>query len=133
MANSADPIAGVAQVLSVFIGAATAAVVAPHLVVFIAGAAGGVFGLMSWRQCTVFEGLAYVAGMGLLAWLLAGSLADAASALWPWLSDRRGLAPVALGVGWVGHRWPDVGRWVGRLFKRWAEAAIRGHSSGKTK
>lgn len=132
MANSADPIAGVAQVLSVFVGAATAAVVAPHLVVFIAGAAGGVFGLMSWRQCTVFEGLGYVTGMGLLAWLLAGSLADAASALWPWLSDRRGLAPVALGVGWVGHRWPDVGRWVGRLFKRWAEAAIRGES-GKTK
>jgi len=132
MANSADPIAGVAQVLSVFIGAATAAVVAPHLVVFIAGAAGGVFGLMNWRQCTVFEGLGYVAGMGLLAWLLAGSLAEAASTVWPFLADRRGLAPVALGVGWVGHRWPDVGRWVGRLFKRWAEAAIRGES-GKTK
>jgi hypothetical protein len=131
MASSADPIAGVAQVLSVFIGAATAAVVAPHLVVFIAGAAGGVFGLMSWRQCTVFEGLGYVAGMGLLAWLLAGSLAEAAGALWPFIGDRRGLAPVALAVGWVGHRWPDVGRWLGRLFKRWAEAAIS--NSGKTK
>jgi hypothetical protein len=131
MANSADPIAGVAQVLSVFVGAATATVVAPHLVVFIAGAAGGVFGLMSWRQCTVFEGLGYVAGMGLLAWLLAGSLAEAAGALWPFIGDRRGLAPVALAVGWVGHRWPDVGRWLGRLFKRWAEAAIS--NSGKTK
>ena len=131
MANSADPIAGVAQVLSVFVGAATATVVAPHLVVFIAGAAGGVFGLMSWRQCSVFEGLGYVAGMGLLAWLLAGSIAEAASTLWPFLADHRSLAPVALGVGWVGHRWPDVGRWMGRLFKRWAEAAIS--NSGKTK
>lgn len=125
MANSADPIVGVAQVLSVFVGAATAAVIAPHAVVFIAGAAGGVFGLMSWRQCSVFEGIGYVVGMGLLAWLLAGSMAEAAAQLWPFLDDRRGLAPAALGIGWIGHRWPSVGAWLGRLLRRWAEAAIQ--------
>lgn len=130
MANSADPIAGVAQVLSVFVGAATAAVVAPHLVVFIAGCAGGVFGLMSWRQCTVREGLGYVAGMGLLAWLLAGFAAELVGMMWPLLADHRGLAPVALAIGWIGHRWPAVGRWLGLLARRWAEAAIK---DGKTK
>ncbi len=130
MANSADPIAGVAQVLSVFIGAATAAVIAPHLVVFIAGAAGGVFGLMSWRQCSVWEGLGYVTGMGMLAWLLAGGVAEAVAVLWPVLDDRRGLAPVALCIGWVGHRWPSVGQWMARLARRWAEAAVQ---NGKAK
>lgn len=130
MPNSADPIAGVAQVLSVFVGAATAAVIAPHLVVFIAGAAGGVFGLMSWRQCSVREGVGYVAGMGMLAWLLAGSLAEVAASMWPFLDDRRGLAPVALCIGWVGHRWPAVGQWLARLARRWAEATIQ---NGKSK
>lgn len=124
MANGADPIAGMAQVLSVFVGAATAAVIAPHAVVFIAGAAGGVFGLMSWRQCSAWEGMGYVGGMGLLAWLLTGSLAEAAGIVWPFLADHRGLAPIALAVGWVGHRWPSVGRWLGQLARRWAEAAI---------
>lgn len=130
MANGADPIAGVAQVLSVFVGAATAAALAPHLVVLIAGMAGGVFGLMSWRQCSAWEGAAYVASMGGVAWLMTGSAAELLGLLWPVIGDRRGLAPIALCIGWVGHRWPDVGRWAGRLAKRWAEAAIQ---DGKTK
>lgn len=130
MANSADPVVGVAKVLGVFVTAAAAEIIAPHLVVFIAGAAGGVFGLMSWRQCSAREGVGYVLGMGLLAWLLAGSMAEAAGVLWPFMGDHRGLAPVALGIGWVGHRWPAVGLWLGRLARRWAEAAIK---DGKTK
>lgn len=124
MANGADPIVGVAQVLSVFVGAATAAVIAPHAVVFIAGAAGGVFGLMSWRQCSAWEGLGYVIGMGCLAWLLTGSVAEGVALMVPAAGDTRHLAPIALAVGWVGHRWPAVGRWIGSLARRWAEAAI---------
>jgi hypothetical protein len=125
MANGADPIAGVAQILSVFVSAATAAILAPHLVVLIAGMTGGVFGLMSWRRCTTLEGLAYVMSMGGTAWLMTGSAAELVGLLWPVIGDRRGLAPIALGIGWVGHRWPDVGRWAARLAKRWAEAAIQ--------
>lgn len=130
MPNGADPIAGVAQVLSVFVGAATAAAIAPHAVVIIAGAAGSVFGLMSWRQCTTREGLGYVIGMCSLAWLMTGSIAEILGLIWPVIGDRRGLAPIALCIGWVGHRWPDLGRWLARLAKRWAEAAIE---SGKSK
>ncbi len=125
MSNGADPIAGIAQILSVFVGAATAAVIAPHAVVLIAGTAGGVFGLMSWRQCTAWEGFAYVAGMGTLAWLMTGSLAELVGLVWPVVGDRRSLAPIALYVGWVGHRWPSVGRWITRLGRRWLEAALQ--------
>lgn len=125
MSNDADPIVGVAQALSVFVGAATAAAIAPHAVVMIAGSTGAVFGLMGWRQCSVWEGLGYVFGMAGVAWLMTGSLAELAGAMWPMFGDRRGLAPIALGIGWIGHRWPDVGRWLARLAKRWAEAAIR--------
>lgn len=126
MSNSADPVVGIAQVLSVFIGASTAAAIAPHLVVLIAGLAGGVLGLMSWRQCSTGEGIRYVLGMGALAWLMAGTAAELAGMLWTHLDDKRLLTPAALSIGWIGHRWPSVGRWAGRLAKASAEAALRG-------
>jgi hypothetical protein len=126
MSNSADPVVGIAQVLSVFVGAGTAAAVAPHLVVLIAGLAGGVLGLMSWRQCSTREAVLYVLGMGALAWLMAGTAAELAGMLWARLDDKRLLTPAALSIGWVGHRWPAVGRWAGRLIKGSAEAALRG-------
>lgn len=132
MANSADPVVGLAQFLSVFVGATTAAAIAPHLVVVIAGMSGGVLGLMSYQRCTLVEGARYVLGMGALAWLLAGSAAEVAAATWA-LDDKRLLAPVALGIGWIGHRWPKVGFWLGRLLKASVEQALRTKGEGDTK
>lgn len=123
MANSVDPVVGIAQILSVFIPAATAAAIAPHLVVAIAGVAGGILGLMSWRQCTTWEGARYVIGMGALAWLMAGSAAEVLS-VWVVMDDKRLVTPAALMIGWVGHRWPAVGKWLGRLIKAAAESAL---------
>lgn len=124
MSGSADPIAGVAQVLSVFVGASLAAAIAPHLVVVIAGMAGGVLGLMSWRKCSPWEGVGYVVGMGALAWLLAGFGAELAVSVWTKLDDKRILSPVALSIGWIGHRWPSVGRWAGSLLKKTAVTVL---------
>lgn len=124
MASGADPVIGVAQFLSVFVGASVATALAPHLVVLISGAAGGVLGLMSYRQCSAWEGLRYVLAMALLSWLLADSAAEIAASWWSALDDKRILSPVALSIGWVGHRWPSVGRWAGRLVKTAIEAAI---------
>lgn len=125
MSGTVDPIAGLAQVLSVFVGAAVAAALAPHLVVLIAGMAGGVLGLMAWRKCTALEGMAYVLASGLGAWLFAGNLSELLTSLWPWLSDKRIISPVALGIGWVGHRWPQVGKWFAGMLRASAEAALK--------
>ncbi len=125
MASGADPIVGIEKVLGVFFGASLATALAPHLVVLIAGMAGGVLGLMSYRQATIGEGARYVLGMGILAWLLAGSLAELAAATWQALDDKRILTPVALGIGWIGHRWPTVGRWIARLARASVEAALK--------
>ena len=126
MAGTVDPVVGVAQALSVFISASAAAMIAPHLVVVIAGIAGGIMGLMSWRQCSVAEGIGYVMGMAALAWLMAGTAAEFAAVVWVSVDDKRIVTPAALGIGWVGHRWPAVGRWFGRLLKASAEAALGG-------
>lgn len=125
MSSGVDPVIGVAQVLAVFVGSATAAIIAPHLVVVIAGGAGGVLGLMSWRACSAWEGLRYVVGMGGLAWLFAGSAAEAAT-IYTHIEDKRLIAPVALTIGWIGHRWPAVGAWVGRMTRSAVETAMKG-------
>lgn len=125
MSGSVDPVVGIAQVLSVFVGAATAAVIAPHLVVLIAGMAGGVLGLMSWRRCAIWEGVVYITFAGLGAWLFAGSAADLISYFWPSLTDKRLIAPVAFLIGFTGHRWPQVLRWATRIARTSAEEAIK--------
>jgi hypothetical protein len=124
--TGADPVVGLAQVLSVFVGAATAVMIAPYLMVFVAGCAGGILGLMDWRKCTVLEGAAYVLGMGALAWMFAGTGAEYIAAHWVKIEDKHILAPVATGIGWVGHRWPKVGAWFGRMVRKTIEAAMSG-------
>lgn len=124
MQHGADPIVGAQQLLALFFGASTAAILAPHLVVVIAGMAGGVLGLMSYRRSTLSEALRYVIGMGALAWLLAGTGAELAAMTSHRLDDKRLLTPVALGIGWVGHRWPGVGRWMGRMLRTFVESSL---------
>lgn len=125
MNGGVDPVVGLAQVLAVFVGASTAAIIAPHLVVVIAGAAGGVLGLMSWRACTTFEGIRYVLGMCALAWLFAGSAAELIT-IYVHVEDKRLVTPAALLIGWVGHRWPGVAKWFGGLTKSFIETAMKG-------
>lgn len=105
MATGVDPVVGLGQLLTVFVGATAASMVAPHLVVLIAGMAGGVLGLMSYRKAGVWRGLGYVLGMGLMAWLLAGWLADLLIKQ-GLTDDKLAVTPVAIVIGWVGHRWP---------------------------
>lgn len=125
MPGPVDPEVGIAQVLSLFVGSALAATLAPHLVVLIAGLAGGVIGLMSWRKCSIGMGALYVLGMGGMAWLFAGSLSELLAVLWPVFSDRRFLAPLSLLIGAIGHRWPGVARWALGLGRTLIESAIK--------
>lgn len=129
MPSPVDPEVGIAQLLSLFVGSALAASLAPHLVVVIAGLAGGVIGLMSWRKCSIGMGAVYVAGMGLVAWFFTGSLAELLALAWPAVSDRRFLAPIALCIGAIGHRWPGVGRWALGLGRTLIESAIKREAS----
>lgn len=123
MSTGVDPVVGLGQVLAVFVGASTAAVIAPHLVVLIAGVAGSVLGLMSWRSCTFLEGVLYISGMCSLAWLFSGTLSEAMAAYFH-VADNRMISPAALVIGWIGHRWSDVAKWAGRVAKSVIEQAL---------
>lgn len=125
MNEKADPIYALAKVLGLFVTAATAEILAPMLGMLLAGMVGGVFGVMSWRKCSRWEAACYVLTAGIGAWLFAVALAALAVALWPALSQYPNLYQLsALAIGAVGHHWPSIIKWAGRLVKASAEAAI---------
>lgn len=126
MSGSTDTVAMVGKLLALFVGVAIAEVIAPHVVILAAGVIGAVFGLMSWRECTRAEAVGYVAAFAGLAWLFAGSAAQAAADVWGMHDPTRLLAPTAASIGWVGHRWPAVGRWGGGLLRRLIERRVEG-------
>lgn len=123
MNEKLDPIVLLAKLLSLFVTATTAEMIAPQLGIFIAGAVGGVFGVMSWRKSTRLEAVRYVILAACAAWFFATVAAWAIVSVWPKLSESANLYQLcALGVGAVGHRWPAVIGWAVGLAKTKIEA-----------
>jgi small basic protein len=112
-----SPITLVAKLLAIMLGVELADILAPHLVILVAGAAGSIIGVMDWRKSTRFDAWMYVVGFTLLAWLFAGSAAWGVAHLWGLENSRLLLAPCAVAIGWVGHRWPRVGEWAAGLLR----------------
>lgn len=101
-----DPAVGLAKLLALLIGTELALALAPQLAVFLGGCAGGVIGLMAWRQCSRIEGCGYVVGMGFLAWMLTGMLTALLIGETQTLADKQIASGVAVSIGAIGHRWP---------------------------
>lgn len=116
--ENADPIVFVGKLLTIFIGAQLAALVAPHIVIVVAGVIGATFGLMSWRECTRLQAFGYVASFTGAAWLFAGVGAEVVASVWHVGDTTRLLAPASAGIAWIGHRWPEVGAWAVGLLKK---------------
>ena len=119
---TSDPISSVAAVLAIFVGAAIANAIAPHLVVFAGGVLGGYFGLMRWRNSTRVEAAVYIAMCVVGSWLFTGTVIAIGKGLGLEIEDRWLVAPAAAAIAAIGHQWLDIGRWaigiVGRVIER---------------
>lgn len=119
---TSDPISSVAAVLAIFVGAAIAQAVAPHLVVIAGGVLGGYFGLMRWRNCNRWEALGYITMCVVGSWLFTGTVVALARSAGVEIEDRWLVAPAAALISGIGHQWLDVGRWgadvIGRIIER---------------
>lgn len=123
--DNTDPVVGLAKALSLVIGAGAAEWVAPQLGIFLAGVAGGGIGVMGWRKCTRTEAGIYIIASGLFAWLFASMLSGWAHVAWPSLDGVNNVTHgCALMIGGVGHRWPNVAKWAGRLIRTMVEAML---------
>lgn len=108
-----DPaIVFIGKLLALFVGVELANIIAPQLVIIVGAVAGASFGLADWRQCTRLEAFGYVLSFSSLAWLLAGSVSTSLGAWFQVENAQFLLSPCAIGIGWVGHRWPKVGAWA---------------------
>lgn len=107
----------VAKLLALFIGVEMANILAPQLVIAVGAVAGAYFGLAEWRQSTRLEAFGYVLSFASLGWVLAGTTA-ALLAGWFHIDNAQFLlSPCAIGISWVGHRWPRVGEWIGGVIR----------------
>lgn len=108
--NPADTVTAVAKVLALYLGIEVARIVAPHLVILLAGMVGAIFGLMAWRQCGKGEAIGYVLVFTMLAWLFAGNASVILATRFGMDTAEHLLSPVAFLIAWVGHRWPIIGK-----------------------
>lgn len=107
----------VAKLLALLIGVEMANIIAPQLVIAAGALAGAYFGLADWRQSTRLEALGYIVSFAMLGWVLAGTAA-AVVAAWLHIENTQFLlSPCAIGISWVGHRWPRVGGWIGGVIR----------------
>lgn len=107
----------VAKLLALMIGVEMANVVAPQLVIAAGALAGAYFGLADWRQSSRLEAFGYVLSFAAVGWLLAGTLAAVMAAAFHIENTQLLMSPCAIGIGWVGHRWPKVGEWAGGVIR----------------
>lgn len=123
---TSDPISSVAALLAIFVGAAIANAIAPHLVVFAGGFLGAYLGLMRWRDCTRTEAWGYMAAGVLGSWLFTGTLVVIAQKSGLEIEDKLLIAPAATVISFIGHQWADIGRWavgvLGRMIERRTQA-----------
>lgn len=103
--------------LFVFISAAifsadVAAVIGPYVAIVVAAAIGASFSLARRQRSTRMEAIGFFLRICGLAVLIAGALAAAIAQFHPALTERALLAPAAFGIGLVGDRWREVGRWI---------------------
>lgn len=123
---TSDPISSVAALLAIFVGAAIANAIAPHLVVFAGGFLGAYLGLMRWRDCTRTEAWGYILAGVMGSWLFTGTVVVIAQKAGIEIEDKLLIAPAATLISLIGHQWADIGRWaaevLGRMIERRTQA-----------
>lgn len=115
-----DVVAFAVAMFSLLFGGAVSEALGPYAVIIVAATAGGAMALAERPPASRMRGLVYLAVNVVVAVLLTVPLAAGAAVAiagvaqsWgmPWLhalSAQVLLAPIALGIGWVGDRWPRV-------------------------
>lgn len=109
MANPADPTQAVVNILAVLVGAKVATEWAPHATVLVAGALGAYLCFLVQPACTRAEAFGFVLRWTAVAWVTTSATTALVVRLagLPVQADEI-TAAVALGIGWIGPRWPAI-------------------------
>lgn len=90
--------------------AEVAAVIGPYMAIIVAAACGAGLSLSTRSKTTRLGAVGYFVVVCTLATIVAGSIAAILAWAHPGISERALLAPVALGIGWIGDDWQSFRR-----------------------
>lgn len=119
-----DPVSAIVTVLALLFSPALADVVGPYAVIVLGAAIGGGWALSEREPGTRVEGLRYfMLNIG-MALLLTVGFAELANRYLGMDTINWLLAPIAMLIGGVGHRWPAIGAWVVDGLRRFVDRRI---------
>lgn len=124
--NSFDPVTAAISVLATLVGPVLAHYIGAYAVIILGACIGGCWSLTRREPQGRARAALFLVLVSGTAVMLTAGLAELANhyireGIGNWL-----LAPIALGIGAVGHDWPEVIRWAaGPILRR-----ITGHDQG---
>ncbi len=125
-----DPVSVSVIVAAALFAPEVAHVVGPYVIILSASTIGASFALARRKQTTRLSAMWFFLQVNGIAVLLTASGAAIANTFYPIPDERTWFAPVALGLGFIGDRWPSVLSWCGTKISQLVDVLIKLKSGG---
>lgn len=125
-----DPVSVSVLIAAILFAPEVAHVVGPYVVIVAGAILGASFALARRHQTTRLGAMRFFLQVSLMSVLLTTSCAAIANTFYPMPDERSWFAPVAIGLGFIGDRWPAVFQWTGRKISQLVDALIKLKSGG---
>ncbi len=125
-----DPVAVAVAIAALMFAPEVASIVGPYFVIIVASTVGASFALARRSGTSRWSAMAFFLRVNGLAVLLTWAVASLVSAQIPSLEKSVLFAPVAIGLGFIGDRWPQVLTWVGERIRMVIDLMIKSKGGG---
>lgn len=125
-----DPVSVSVLVAAALFAPEVAHVVGPYVVILAASTIGASFALARRKQTTRLSAMWFFFQVNGISVLLTATCAAILNAFYPITDERTWFAPVALGLGFIGDRWPSVLTWCGTKISQLVDVLIKLKSGG---
>ena len=126
-----DPVAVAVVIAALMFAPEVAGIIGPYFVIIVASTVGASFALARRPSTSRWNAMAFFLRVNGLSVLLTWAIASILNAQIPSLEKSVLFAPVALGLGFIGDRWPQVLTWVGERIRMIIDLMIKTKGGGQ--
>lgn len=126
-----DPVAVAVALAALMFAPDVASIIGPYFVIVVASTVGASFALARRPSDSRWSALAFFLRVNGLSVLLTWAIAAFLNSHVPSLEKSVLFAPVALGLGFIGDRWPLVLTWVGERIRMVIDLMIKTKGGGQ--
>lgn len=125
-----DPVSVSVMVAAAMFAPEVAHIVGPYVIILAASTIGASLALARREKTSRMSAMWFFLQVNGLAVLLTATVAAIANSFYPIPDERTWFAPVALGLGFIGDRWPSVLTWCGTKISQLVDVLIKLKSGG---